>query len=93
MSSDLEDAVDKGVTYLDRNMPNWRQVVDWNKFTMQDPSKCVLGQALGYRKTVGEYGHDGGKWAEDHGFFIPAKGESTKSRYNELELLWRKRGE
>lgn len=90
MSTDLEKAVEKGILYLDDKLPNWREVVDWDHLNMQDPAKCVLGQALGYRKTVGEHGHDGGKWAEDHGFFTSAKGDSTKEKYLTLELLWQK---
>jgi len=83
-------AVEKGVEWLDKVMPNWRNVVDWDRLNMQDSAKCILGQTRGYRATLNEHGHDGGRWAEEHGFFTPAKGESTKAKYHELELLWQK---
>jgi hypothetical protein len=82
--------VAKGVAFLDKVQPDWRDVVNWDQMNMQDPSRCVLGQTRGYRKTVGAHGRNGGRWAEEHGFFTSAKGESTKEKYDYLELLWQK---
>lgn len=85
-----EQAVVNGVKYFDEVLPNWRELVDWDRLNMQDSAKCMLGQTLGYRKTLEPHGHNGGQWASDHGFFAQAKGESTSAKYKELELLWQK---
>lgn len=85
-----EQAVANGVKFLDETLPNWRTVVDWDSLSMQDSSKCMLGQTHGYRATLEQHGHGGGKWAEEHGFFVFPKGESTGKKYKELELLWQK---
>ncbi len=86
-----EDFVDNGIAFLDVTLPNWRQLVNWDTFNMKESEKCVLGQTLGYRKTLSMHGRNAGKWAETNGFFVPAKGESTNAKYRELELLWLKK--
>ncbi len=42
-----ERAVDRGITWLDANIPKWREKIDVKSLKLQLPCKCVLGQLDG----------------------------------------------
>jgi hypothetical protein len=36
----------RGAKKLDHVEPNWHKMIDWDKFNIANPSKCVLGQVF-----------------------------------------------
>ena len=44
MRRDADRAVQRGIVWLDANVPKWRERIDVNKLNLQYPCECVLGQ-------------------------------------------------
>lgn len=42
-----EEAVAAGVSWLDQEVPNWRQLIDVGSLSLYSPYLCVLGQLAG----------------------------------------------
>lgn len=35
-----------GRKFMDQNVPNWRDLIDWGKFDMSDSTCCIIGQCM-----------------------------------------------
>lgn len=65
--ADTENAT-RGIMLLDRENPNWRGMIDWDRLSMSHDKQCILGQVYGdYNYGLSILGLD---WsgAETHGF-------------------------
>lgn len=47
MREAADEAVRRGMKWLDANVPNWREKVDVDSLDLQAPCGCVLGQIDG----------------------------------------------
>jgi hypothetical protein len=41
---DRVERVNNGVAFLDETLPNWRELMDWDKFSILSIKDCLLGQ-------------------------------------------------
>lgn len=44
----MKDNVLRGIELLDRQVPGWREKIDWNELSMGHCKKCILGQLFGH---------------------------------------------
>lgn len=45
--NEIEARVRRGITWLSKHHPNWRDKVDWGTMHMRSAGTCVLGQVIG----------------------------------------------
>lgn len=97
-----ESFVQAGIAYLDREHPNWREIVQPEMVQIDDPRTCILGQIEAQSGSRGDYidyitrreGLDM-RWAVEHGFALeweePGAGitedERTARAHREALLL------
>lgn len=43
----MKDKVLRGIELLDREVPDWREKIDWDRLNMADCFRCILGQLFG----------------------------------------------
>lgn len=85
----MKNNVLRGIELLDRQVPGWRDRIDWDKLDMTNCYKCILGQLFGeYSEGVEELGALPGS---HYGFDAPPYlGSGITSKYfTELAELWR----
>lgn len=84
--------IDRGCALLDRELPEWRSLVDQDKFDMKKNDSCILAQLFGDYMTgldklgVPRYTTDD----VDCGFDIP-KHKISNSEYDYLTDEWKRR--
>lgn len=98
-----EKAVTLGIAWLDEVRPNWRELMDWDVFDMQDTTLCVLGQVFAEDSEEAFFEDD--SWSSSSGFgyvehvfninmgqlgFDTTDPEESWHTYAELETAWRK---
>jgi hypothetical protein len=45
--SQLQERVDRGVAWLNRNKPHWLSLIDFDKLNIDSDEDCILGQVVG----------------------------------------------
>jgi hypothetical protein len=74
------ERVSKGVKFLDKKHPGWRQRINWRTFDFNKYDKCIIGQ-------LGLIGELGFQFEQDHGFELPH--EDVRS--DVMQKLWLRR--
>lgn len=82
----LAENQQRGVEFLDRNIPDWREQIDLETLELSDGQNCIAGQLGGsYCSFVISWGIMG----EDYGMKNLGDHFSSYSDYGYLEKLWR----
>lgn len=66
----IQEAVQRGVAWMDRNVPEWHTQIDLDTLDMSSMCHCVLGQTIGFFAVVHVPGR-GHSWAGRNGFALP----------------------
>lgn len=85
----MKNNVLRGIELLDRQVPGWRDRIDWDKLDMANCYRCILGQLFGkYSEGVEELGVLSGT---HYGFDAPPCLTSgvTSEYFTELAHFWR----
>ena len=92
----VAERVAKGVKYLNRYYPGWREKIVLKEFDMSRPCRCVLGMVAQEKAEQSTWATDGfeyedGKhapdWAMEHGFDIDGQ-LFDPDAYSELQAEW-----
>jgi hypothetical protein len=90
-----KEQVDKGVAYLDKERPGWRELIDPDKLNISSLHDCILGQVYGYFydcpliQSALCWFDTAFDTAFDHGFYTGL--DSSREEKRELEEEWIKR--
>jgi len=92
----IEDRVQKGIDYLNKNYPDWLDQINIDRLDLNDPFDCILGQLFGnFSRSnlnwveVGEYGFD-----RPHDLYEEYNEENVANRlkyFEDLTFFWKKK--
>lgn len=90
MFKDAQVAINLGIEWLDRNHPNWLEIIDTKDFHLGDIETCILGQ-LGLIDDFSiAWMQKHGFWGLEYGFnwFMPAMNDSDICIYDLMTGMW-----
>lgn len=52
----MESAIDQTMEFLNKEIPDWKNKIDWDQFNFNNPNYCIAGQLeLDYMSCIGFY--------------------------------------
>jgi hypothetical protein len=50
----MESEIDQTIKFLDKEVPDWKSKINWDKFDFMNPKSCIAGQLeMDYRSSPG----------------------------------------